>query len=116
MADYQSLNIANNIKEIAQQKNIVIKDMLADLGLGTNTMSNMRHGRMIAADSLAKIADYLGVAVDQLLDREEAKTDGDYSDVKVALFGGDGEVTDEMWEEVKQFADYVKAKYLKEKK
>ncbi len=31
-------------------------------------------------------------------------------DLQVALFGGDGEVTDEMWEEVKRFAEFVKHK------
>lgn len=30
-------------------------------------------------------------------------------DLKVALFGGDGEVTDEMWDEVKKFAQYIKS-------
>lgn len=69
-------------------------------------------------NKLDKLASFFGVSVDYLLGREETKkgtgTD-DYSDVKVALFGGDGEVTDAMWDEVKQFADYVKAKYLKEK-
>ena len=28
--------------------------------------------------------------------------------LKVALFGGDGEVTDEMWNEVKRYARYIK--------
>ena len=59
-----------------------------------------------------RLADYFGVTTDYLLGRSS----GDYSDVKVALFGGDGEVTDEMWDEVKNFAEYVKNKYLKEKK
>ncbi len=31
-------------------------------------------------------------------------------DIKVALFGGDGDVTDEMWQEVKNFVAYVKQK------
>ena len=32
------------------------------------------------------------------------------SEIKVALFGGDEEVTDEMWQEVKNFVAYVKQK------
>lgn len=35
------------------------------------------------------------------------------NDLKVALFGGSGEVTDEMWEEVKNFAEFVKNKNKK---
>ena len=34
-------------------------------------------------------------------------------DVKFALFGGDMEITDEMYEEVKQFAAFVKARNKK---
>lgn len=66
---YNSLTIAELIKIRAKQKGIIIKDMLSELELGSNTMSNMRHGRMIAADSLAKISDYLDCSVDYLLGR-----------------------------------------------
>lgn len=66
---YESHNIATAIKEIATQKKIVMKVMLSELGLGSNTMSAMYHGKMIAADSLARIADYLDVSVDYLLGR-----------------------------------------------
>lgn len=31
-------------------------------------------------------------------------------DIKFALFGGDGEITDEMYEEVKKFAQFIKQK------
>lgn len=68
---YKSLNIAETIKQRAKQKGIVIKDMLTALNLGSNTMSNMRHNRMIAADSLARIADYLDCSVDYLLGRTD---------------------------------------------
>ena len=46
------------------------------------------------------------MSVNYLLGRDEDVE----RDLKVALFGGDGEVTDEMWEEVKNFAEFVKAK------
>ena len=68
---YKSLNIAEMIKSRAKEKNISLKTMLSDLSLGSNTMSNMRHDRMIAADSLARIADYLGCSVDYLLGRTD---------------------------------------------
>lgn len=68
---YKSLNIAESIKTRAKYKGISLKDMLSDLSLGSNTMSNMRHDKMIAADSLARIADYLDCSVDYLLGRTE---------------------------------------------
>lgn len=68
---YKSLNIAETIKLRAKEKDISLKTMLSDLSLGSNTMSNMRHDRMIAADSLARIADYLDCSVDYLLGRTD---------------------------------------------
>lgn len=68
---YKSLNLAETIKIRAKQQGVTLKDMLIALNLGVNTMSNMRHGRMIAADSLARIADYLDCSVDYLLGRTD---------------------------------------------
>ena len=66
---YNSPDVVNKIKEHAKSKNIAIKDMLTDIGLGINTLSHMNHGKSIAFDSLAKIADYLNCSVDYLLGR-----------------------------------------------
>lgn len=72
---YESHNIATAIKTIAKEKNIIIKQMLSDCELGSNTMSAMYHGKSIASDSLARIADYLGVTVDYLLGRDSFSMD-----------------------------------------
>ena len=45
------------------------------------------------------------MSIDYLTGRE-SKSDEEAA--KVALFGGGTVVTDEMWNEVKRFADYVK--------
>lgn len=68
---YNSHNIAENIKVLAKQKNIILKDMLTECGLGSNTMSALYHDKMIVADRLAKIADYLDVSIDYLMGRTE---------------------------------------------
>lgn len=67
---YNSNNIANNIKSIAKSKNVSVKKLLEDVGLGFNTMSNMKTS-MPKADNLAKIADYLDCSVDYLLGRTD---------------------------------------------
>lgn len=66
---YNSTNIADAIKTQAKSRGVALKDVLIACGLGSNSMSNLRHGRMIAADSLAKIADVLDCSVDYLLGR-----------------------------------------------
>ena len=76
---YESSIIAENIKKTAKASNIQLKDMLLDLSLNKNTLSNMYNGSMLKGDSLARIADYLDVSVDYLLGREpssETKKDG----------------------------------------
>ena len=44
---------------------------------------------------------------------QEKKKPASDAELKVALFGGDGEVTDEMWDEVVRFAEFVKSKHSK---
>lgn len=68
---YNSHDLAISIKSVAKEKNIVIKDMLESCELGSNTMSSLYHGKSIAFDSVAKIADYLKVSVDYLLGRTD---------------------------------------------
>ncbi len=66
---YESNKIAEVIKVIAKQKGVQLKTLLLELKLNKNTFSHMYNGSMIAADSLARIADYLNVSVDYLLGR-----------------------------------------------
>ena len=65
---YNSIEIAERIREISRIKNIVIKDMLNEIGLGKNTLMNFKTS-MPKADTLARIADYLQCSVDYLLGR-----------------------------------------------
>ena len=89
------------------------------MNLGKNQIKYWEnHGNIPNGTTLQKIADYFGVTVDYLLGKtdqkekhQEKKTTDE--DIKVALFGGDEEVTDEMWEEVKNFVAFVKGKNKK---
>lgn len=68
---YNSHDLAISIKAVAREKNKVIKEMLKTCELSSNTMSSLYHGKSIAFDSVAKIADYLEVSVDYLLGRTD---------------------------------------------
>lgn len=66
-------------------------------------------------DVLRKLAAYFNVTVSELLDENNKKApagNGKRSvsdaDIKFALFGGDGEITDAMYQEVKEFAALIK--------
>lgn len=70
---YISKDIAERIKAIAKSSGITVKSMLYEIGLGENTIQNMKKS-MPQADSLAMIADYLNVSVDYLLGRDTRKS------------------------------------------
>ncbi len=68
---YNSPYVAKRIKAFAKVKGISLKDLLIACSLGSNTFSHMLHGRSMAFDSLARIADYLDCSVDYLLGRTD---------------------------------------------
>ena len=101
--------------------------------------------KSIKTETARKIAEYFGVSTDYLLgnvseplfhldnerilaevnsygdETEKAPTgSGERSvsddDIKFALFGGDGEITDAMYDEVRNFAAYVKQREADKKK
>lgn len=67
---YSSAKIAERIKEEAKSQEIQLKDILSSCDLNKNTLLTMTRGSFPKADSLAKIADYLGCSVDSLLGRD----------------------------------------------
>ena len=83
----------------------------------------MKSGRKKSLDTttLMKIADYFEVPVDYLLNGTEtekapiSEDERNINQAKIALFGGDGEVTDEMWEEAIFAAQLIKERYRRKK-
>lgn len=108
--------LSTRLKELRKKNGITQIDFAKAFNISTGTIGNWETGaREPDTQTLLKIANYFGVTVDYLLGESDtpdkpSKTTVDESDIKVALFGGDGEVTDEMWNEVKNFAAYVKSK------
>ena len=77
----------------------------------------------IPIDKLEAIANALGIQAASLLGWENKKMPteaGEHNvtddDIKFALFGGDGEITDSMYEEVRSFAAFVKRREEQKKK
>ena len=107
--------------KVLQEKGLTAYKVSKETGVSQGSLSDWKYGRSKPKnESMKKIADYLGVSVDWLngisTDRyETAKTKITDDDIKFALFGGEKEITDEMYEEVKSFAQYVKEKYKNKK-
>ena len=93
-----------------------------EMGFQRSVVTRWSKGTTPRAATLQKIADYFGVPASELLDeKEKAPTQmGERilsdDDIKFALFGGDGDITDAMFDEVKRFARMVKLREEAEKK
>lgn len=68
---YLTQEIAERIKLQAKSQKIKISVMLADCGLGINTVSEFSKGKEISCISLAKIADRLNCSMDYLMGRTD---------------------------------------------
>ena len=110
-------NLYNRIEELCKENNESITTMCKESGASRASLSDLKVGRKqsLSAETLSKIATHFDVSVDYLLGNENKKaptTSGERSisddDIKFALFGGDGEITDAMYEEVRRFAAFVK--------
>ncbi len=108
---YNSNNIADRIKELAKAKNIALKDLLKSAGLGINAMANMKTS-MPKSDSLAKIADCLGVSLDYLMGRvpDESDIDKELANVDFALYNETKELNDSQKKDVLKFVQFLKNK------
>ena len=116
-------NLYNTIAELCEQKGIKGAKMCTDIGMSKGTLTDLKMGRRSGVNAITaqKIAAYFGVSVGYLLGEEPREVDEKQKtpnapsdeDIKVALFGGDQEVTDEMWSEVMNYAEYIKQKYKK---
>ena len=110
-------DLYKTLSELCSQKGVTGYRMCKDLGLALSTMTDLKKGRKkgFSAEIAAKIANYFGVSVDYLLGKIDikkapsAKDEGQISDedLKIALFHGASDVTDEMWEEAKEYARFI---------
>lgn len=110
------------IRELRKKCGITMKELGEKIGVAESTISQYETGkRQPDYETLLKLGEYFGVTVDFLLGAEKAPTsEGERNvsddDIKFALFGGDGEITDAMFEEVRQFAEFVKKREAQKKK
>lgn len=101
--------IYERIENLCRKKGVNVTTMCKECGISRAILTDYKYGRIktLSAKVLAAIAAYFGVTVDYLYGGTD--TAGEEA-LKVALFGGEGEVTDEMWNEVKNYAKYIAEK------
>ena len=112
----------NNFKKLRQEKGIKQIELADMLGIAQATLSGWETGRyQIDENSLFTVADYFNVTTDYLLGRTNEQTPPRAEkeiadeDIKFALFGGDKDITDAQFEEVKRFARFIKEREANDK-
>ena len=118
-------DLYKRIEDLCNNRGVTITTMCKESGASRASLTDLKKGRKqgLSAETLAKIAVYFGVSIDYLLTGVETKKaptpEGERTvsddDIKFALFGGDGEITDAMYDEVKRFAQMVKLREEAEK-
>ena len=103
------------LRDLCEERNMTVNELVRILDLSSGSPTAWKNGTIPRSATLSKIADYFGVTTDYLCGKENKKAptvSGERSvsddEIKFALFGGDGEITDEMYDEVKRFAAYIK--------
>ena len=118
------MNSVDLVKAICKERRIPISKLERDLGYANGYIGQLRKGTF-PANRWSEIAQYLSVPVEYLMnggtENKKAPIDNDErsvsdDDIKFALFGGDGEITDAMYDEVRNFAAYVKQREANKKK
>ena len=107
-------NSVEYLRQLCRQRKIPVSQLERACGF-SNGYLNPRKLTRLPYDRAVAAARYLGVSVEEVLTgkKESAPYAGSEvkvtdEDIKFALFGGDEEITDEMYEEVKKFASYLK--------
>ena len=95
------------IEALCKSRGMNITEMCKKCSIPRASLTDFKMGRnkSLSASTLQKIAEYFSVSVEYLLVGEAPSSEE--VNLKIALFGGEG-ITDEMLEEVKKFAAYIK--------
>ena len=111
----------NRFKELCDERGISVYRACTDIGLNRSAVAKWKTGGKPNGSTAAKMAEYFGVTTDYLLGKSTEKAPVDTkreisaAAIKFALFGGDGEITDAMYDEVKKFAAFIKQREAEKK-
>lgn len=106
---------------LCNKRNISPSAAAEEMGFHRSDVTRWSKGAQPRQATIQKVADYFSVSVQDLMGEEKAPTpEGERQpsdeEIKFALFGGGGEITDAMFNEVKNFAAYVKQREEEKKK
>lgn len=106
------------LKEITSKHGTTPTALSRELGLSTGNVGSWAKGKTPSIKVLQKIADKFNTTTDYLLGNTDnpnpiSVKEVNDDDIKFALFGGEEGITDEMYEDVKAYAEFIKNKNKK---
>lgn len=110
--------IIKRLKQIIDDSGLSYVELEKKTGISKSALQRYANGstKKIPIDVIQAIAETLGVSAAWVMGWEEKNETPDIETLKVALFSGNAEVTDEMWEEVVNFARFVEAREAQKNK
>lgn len=98
------------IKEIAEKYGYSVNQLRIKANLSPGVLGDLKSGKSknLSRATAEKLADALGITVDELYGVQTEEKEITTSQLKFALFNGDKEITDDMLNEVLRFAEFVK--------
>ena len=111
MATYETKRIFGmNLTRLIDSQNKTQLELADHLHVSPSSVSYWCKGeKMPRMDKIELIADFLEVSKSDLLEDHTIKSSTiSDKDIQFALFGGNDDITEMMYEEVKKFAAYVK--------
>jgi len=102
---------------LCKQKDVSPSRAALDAGISKSLVTKWKtnNTEIPSPDVLNKLSKYFGIPVSELLGEETEKAPAESGkrivsdeDIQFALFGGSDEITEKMYEEVKNFAAYIK--------
>jgi len=102
------MTFAEKVERLCRSKGESPSKACVNMGLSNAAFTHWKKdGNTPYPATVKRVADYFGVSVDYFYKDEEVDAQTIES-AKVAVFGADVEVTDEEWDEIRQYAQFIK--------
>lgn len=108
------------IRQARKNAGLTQRQLAEKIGVSNTSVSNWEKNLSRPdADLIRKLCAVLDMQPNEFYGSEKAGADSvrpaSDEDIKFALFGGDGEITDAMYDEVKRFAAFIKQREAEKK-
>lgn len=101
------MSFYENLEKLCTERGTSPHSLMKRMGLSTYNLTLWRRGGAPKLSTVSRIAEELDVKPSDLLQTEEDEKQAEEV-ARAALFGSGTVVTDEQWDEVKKFAEFIK--------